>query len=65
MSLVSRIRTPYPHTFNGNAKRRIPVCTGQLELVLSDDGVYVCCNECSEGYRFEFKLINVPGDRDE
>jgi hypothetical protein len=42
--------------FNADGTRRYEACTGYLEIVSDASGVYVCCNECGEGYRFQFVM---------
>jgi hypothetical protein len=51
---MKRIPTKYPHIFNADGTRRYERCRGYLEIVSDASGVYVCCNECGEGYRFQF-----------
>jgi hypothetical protein len=52
---MKRFRTAYPHLYNSNGSRRAQRCVGYLEIVCDDVfGVYVRCDRCGEGYRFEF-----------
>jgi hypothetical protein len=53
---MKRIPTRYPHTFNADGTKRREQCTGLLEIVCDVSGVYVCCSECGEGYRFQFVM---------
>lgn len=53
---MKRIPTKYPHVFNADGTRRFEPCRGHLEVVCDTGGVYVCCNECGEGYRFQFVM---------
>ena len=53
---MKRIPTKYPHLFNADGSRRFETCTGYLEIVSDASGVYVCCSECGEGYRFQFVM---------
>ena len=53
---MKRTPTKYPHTFNADGTRRFEACTGFLEIVSDTSGVYVCCSECGEGYRFQFVM---------
>jgi len=50
--IQKRIRTPYRHDYRADGTARH--CRGQLEIVCGDCGVYVRCNYCGEGYRFEY-----------
>ena len=53
---MKRIPTKYPHVFNADGSRRYDRCRGHLEVVCDRTGVYVCCSECGEGYRFQFVM---------
>ncbi|MGZ9005925.1 MAG: hypothetical protein ACXW20_19300 [Burkholderiales bacterium] len=53
---MKRIATQYPHVFNADGTRRRQSCRGHLEIVCEGAGVYVRCNECGEGYRFQFVM---------
>ena len=53
---MRRIPTKYAHVFNADGTRRPQPCRGYLEVVCDTGGVYVCCNECGEGYRFQFVM---------
>ena len=53
---MKRIPTKYPHAFNADGSRRHERCRGYLEIVCDRGGVYVCCGECGEGYRFQFVM---------
>jgi hypothetical protein len=53
---MKRVLTTYRHLFNADGTRRLKACVGQLEIVSDSSGVYVCCNECGEGYRFQFTM---------
>jgi hypothetical protein len=53
---MKRISTKYPHLYNADGSRRREACAGLLEIVCDTSGVYVCCNECGEGYRFQFVM---------
>ena len=53
---MKRLITKYPHVFNADGTRRYVRCRGFLEVVSDRSGVYVCCNECGEGYRFQFVM---------
>jgi hypothetical protein len=53
---MKRIPTRYKHTYNADGTRRYEHCSGSLEIVCDASGVYVCCNECGEGYRFQFVM---------
>lgn len=53
---MKRISTHYPHLYNADGSRRAERCTGHLEIVADASGVYACCNECGEGYRFQFVM---------
>jgi hypothetical protein len=53
---MKRISTKYPHTFNADGTRRRERCGGHLNIVCDASGVYVCCSECGEGYRFQFVM---------
>lgn len=53
---MKRIPTKYPHVFNADGTRRDKPCPGALEIVCDASGVYVCCSECGEGYRFQFVM---------
>jgi len=53
---MKRIPTKYPHVFNADGSRRYDRCGGHLEVVCDRTGVYVCCSECGEGYRFQFVM---------
>jgi hypothetical protein len=53
---MKRISTKYPHTFNADGTRRRQACGGNLQIVCDASGVYVCCSECGEGYRFQFVM---------
>lgn len=53
---MKRIATQYRHLFNADGSRREQRCAGSLEIVCDPSGVYVCCNECGEGYRFQFVM---------
>ena len=50
------IRTHYPHLFEADGSRRAQRCTGHLDIVCAEAGVHVRCDECGEGYRFEFVM---------
>ncbi len=56
---MRRILTPYRHIYNANGSRRAQPCYGHLEIICDDYGVYVRCDECGEGYQFEFVM---PGN---
>ena len=63
--MEKRIPTKYRHRFKTNGSPRN--CYGLLEIVCSDVGVYVRCNYCGEGYRFEYvvrKPAQTAGARD-
>lgn len=51
---MKRIPTKYRHLFNADGTRRTERCPGHLEIVCDTSGVFVCCSECGEGYRFQF-----------
>jgi hypothetical protein len=51
---MKRIPTKYQHLYNADGTRRYEACKGYLEIISDSSGVYVCCNECGEGYRFQF-----------
>ena len=53
---MKRIPTKYQHLFNADGSRRYQPCPGYLEIVCEASGVYVCCGECGEGYRFQFVM---------
>jgi hypothetical protein len=53
---MKRIPTKYRHIFNADGTRRHEPCTGYLEIISDVSGVYVCCNDCGEGYRFQFLM---------
>ena len=53
---MKRTLTRYPHTFNADGTRRAERCHGYLEVVCDRTGVYVCCNHCGDGYRFQFVM---------
>jgi hypothetical protein len=53
---MKRISTQYQHLFNADGTRRDELCTGYLDIVSDNNGVYVCCNLCGEGYRFQFVM---------
>lgn len=53
---MKRISTHYPHRFNADGTSRHDPCPGYLQIVCDATGVYVCCNECGEGYRFQFVM---------
>jgi len=53
---MKRIQTQYPHLYNADGTRCYKSCRGYLEIVSDSSGVYVCCNECGEGYRFQFVM---------
>jgi hypothetical protein len=53
---MKRIQTKYPHLYNADGRRRYESCRGYLAIVSDSSGVYVCCNECGEGYRFQFVM---------
>jgi hypothetical protein len=53
---MKRISTQYPHRFNADGTRRRESCGGNLQIVCDPSGVYVCCSECGEGYRFQFVM---------
>jgi hypothetical protein len=53
---MKRIPTKYVHTYNADGTRRYDRCSGYLEIVCDVSGVYVCCSECGEGYRFQFVM---------
>ena len=53
-----RIRTPYRHNYRADGTLRH--CRGQLEIVCADYGVYVRCNYCGEGYKFEYLMPASP-----
>jgi hypothetical protein len=53
---MKRIPTKYLHIYNADGSRRDEACTGHLEIVCDGSGVYVCCSECGEGYRFQFVM---------
>jgi hypothetical protein len=53
---MKRISTRYRHTFNADGSRRREPCSGVLQIVCDASGVYVCCSECGEGYRFQFVM---------
>lgn len=57
--------TRYPHIFNANGTRRQRRCSGHLQIVAEDaaSSPFVVCNECGEGYRFEFKIISENPSR--
>ena len=50
--MEKRIRTRYRHLYKTDGSRRN--CYGLLEIICSDAGVYVQCNYCGEGYRFQY-----------
>lgn len=54
--VMKRIPTIYPHRFNADGTTRYERCRGFLEIVCDASGVYVCCSECGEGYRFQFVM---------
>lgn len=56
MTGMKRIPTQYPHAYNADGTRRYTPCRGYLEIVCDVSGVYVCCSECGEGYRFQFVM---------
>lgn len=53
---MNRISTKYRHIFNADGTKRVETCDGYLEIVSDASGVYVCCKECGEGYRFQFVM---------
>lgn len=53
---MKRVPTKYRHIFNADGSTRYEPCRGHLEIVCDVRGVYVCCNECGEGYRFQFVM---------
>jgi hypothetical protein len=55
--MEKRIPTRYRHQFKTDGSRRN--CYGLLEIICSDVGVYVRCNYCGEGYRFEY-VVRKP-----
>lgn len=55
--MEKRIPTQYRHRFKTDGSSRH--CYGLLEIVCSDVGVYVRCNYCGEGYRFEY-VVRKP-----
>lgn len=50
------IRTRYPHLYEADGTRRGEPCSGYLDIVCEEAGVHVRCDECGEGYRFEFVM---------
>lgn len=50
------IRTRYPHLYEADGTRRARRCSGYLDIVCEEAGVHVRCDECGEGYRFEFVM---------
>ncbi len=56
---MKRIQTHYRHLYNADGSRRAEPCSGFLEIICDDYGVYVHCAECDDGYQFEFVM---PGD---
>lgn len=50
------IYTHYPHIYNPDGSRRVEPCSGYLEIICDDDGVYVRCDECNESYQFDFVM---------
>lgn len=50
------IRTRYPHLYEADGTRRAKRCSGYLDIVCEEAGVHVRCDECGEGYRFEFVM---------
>jgi hypothetical protein len=55
------VHTQYRHVFNANGTRREYRCHGHLEIVCCDVGVYVRCDKCGEGYRFELVIPKQDG----
>jgi hypothetical protein len=53
---MKRIATKYQHLYNADGTKRHEACKGHLEIVSDSSGVYVCCNDCGEGYRFQFVM---------
>jgi hypothetical protein len=53
---MKRIPTKYPHIYNADGSKRYQRCSGSLDIVCDPTGVYVCCNQCGEGYRFQFVM---------
>ena len=53
---MKRIPTKFLHLYNADGTKRHQRCAGHLEIVCDTNGVYVCCNECGEGYRFQFVM---------
>ena len=53
--------TDVPHTWNADGTRRRKPCNGHLAIHTGERGVYVCCAECGEGYRFEFVPPGMNG----
>jgi len=50
------IHTHYRHFYTANGSRRREPCSGYLEIVCDDYGVYVRCDECDEAYQFDFVM---------
>ncbi|HEY0339152.1 MAG TPA: hypothetical protein VGC70_17545 [Burkholderiales bacterium] len=53
---MKRIATKYQHLYNADGTKRHEACKGYLEIVSDSSGVYVCCSDCGEGYRFQFVM---------
>ena len=60
--MEKRIPTRYRHLYKTNGTRRN--CYGRLEIICSEAGVYVRCNYCGEGYRFEY-VVRKPAQAED
>lgn len=56
---MRRIHTHYRHLYKPDGSRRAEACSGYLEIICDDYGVYVRCDECNESYQFEFAMPNT------
>jgi hypothetical protein len=55
-------KTTYRHVYNADGTKRFEPCSGLLEIHVRGEERFVACDECGEGYRFQFVMRPEVGE---